>query len=135
MSVGNPNNFFKELEDRADYFDDKELEALVTDLAKLFRRRAWCLAKIRDNGEWREKRDAFKQKWFTQHGREERIEGYLAEIADEVRDMFGMNQKYCKECKHWEKRNEEYGDCYAEEHYIMHRSKSCEKWEEKHDEC
>ena len=86
-------------------------------------------------GDWNEARDAFKAKWFTEHGRQERIEKYLAEVADEVRNMFGMSRRYCRNCKHWEGREKpryegKYGNCQFHEGCLMQRSESCDKFEE-----
>lgn len=83
-------------------------------------------------GDWNEARDAFKAKWFTQHGREERIERYLAELAEEVRKSFGISDAYCQNCKHWKpehKHNDAYGWCDFEQHCLNHRSDSCDKFE------
>ena len=103
MSGGSLNYFFGELEEHIGDFGDKELDELVKDLAKLFHDREWYLSHDTNKGSWVESRDAFKAKWFTEHGRQERIEAYLDEIKTEVLDAFGMSNKYCKNCKHWKK--------------------------------
>lgn len=129
MSGGSLNYFYCQLQDHVGDFGDKELDELVKDLAELFHDREWYLSADYDEGSWNEARDAFKAKWFTEHGRQERIEKYLAEIGDEVRAMFGMGKK-CQTCKHWERESEYYGKCEYISGCLMHRSEMCEKHEE-----
>ena len=129
------NYFYCQLQDHTNDFGDKELNELVADLAELFHDREWYLSSDTGLGDWNEARDAFKAKWFTEHGRQERIEKYLAEVADEVRNMFGMSRRYCRNCKHWEGREKpryegKYGNCQFHEGCLMQRSESCDKFEE-----
>lgn len=129
MSGGSLNYFYCQLQDHVGDFGDKELDELVKDLAELFHDREWYLSADYGEGTWNEARDAFKEKWFTEHGRQERIEKYLAEIGDEVRAMFGMSKK-CQTCTHWEKKSECYGKCEFISGCLTHRSESCERHEE-----
>ena len=136
MSGGSLNYFYMYLQEHVGDFKDKELDELVEDLAELFHDREWYLSGDTNSGTWREARDEFKEKWFTEHGRQKRIEKYLAEIREEVRDSFGMSTHYCKTCKHWTKwkdKDASYGNCDLPEngHVSMHRSEGCEKWEKK----
>ena len=133
MSGGSLNYFYSSLQDHAGDFGDKELNELVRDLADLFHDREWYLSSDTCEGDWNEARDAFKEKWFTAHGRADRIEKYLVEFTDEVRQTFGISNKYCQTCAHWKKeeRNVRYGKCEFEKHCLMHRSECCEKWEKK----
>ena len=130
MSGGSLDYFYYRLEDHVGDFGDKELDELVKDLAELFHDREWYLSGDYGIGDWNEARDAFKEKWFTQHGRQERIENYLSDLASEVRESFGMVKKRCQTCKHWEKKSDHYGDCKYIEGRRTHRSESCEKYEE-----
>ena len=133
MSGGSLNYFCYQLEEHIGDFGDKELDELVKDLARLFHDREWYLSADYGKGSWVEARDAFKAKWFTEHGRQERIEKYLAEIGDEVRDMFGMGKK-CQTCKRWERESECYGKCEYTSGCLRHRNDSCDRHEEaKHD--
>ena len=91
MSGGSLNYFYCELEDHVGDFGDKELDDLVRDLAKLFHDREWYLSSDTGKESWNRSRDEFKKKWFTAHGRQERIEKYISEINYEIREMFGMN--------------------------------------------
>ena len=133
MSGGSLDYFYYTLEDHANDFDDKELNDLVSDLATLFHDREWYLSGDTSRGDWREARDKFKDKWFTEHGRQERIEKYLAEIGNEVREQFGLNRKYCKTCAHWSQRKNSdcYGDCELGKSVAKHRCEFCDKWEPK----
>lgn len=90
MSGGSLNYFFCQLNEHIGDFDDKELDNLVSDLADLFKAREWYLSADTGKDDWTEARDAFKNKWFTKHGREQRIEKYLKDFEDEIRDAFGM---------------------------------------------
>ena len=133
MSGGSLNYFYYQLEDHVGDFDDKELDSLVADLAKLFKDREWYLSADTGKGSWIEARDSFKKKWFTEHGRQERIEQYLSEFADEIRDAFGLKKERCNNCKHWTQKNTEsaYGDCEFADGYMVHRAESCKKYEGK----
>lgn len=136
MSGGSLDYFYSQLEDHENDFGDKELNHLVKDLAELFHDREWYLSGDTGKGDWNEARDNFKAKWFTEHGRQERIEQYLADFADEIRQSFGISQRYCKNCSHWKalidpknRHNGEYGDCDLHSSCLWHRSDSCEKFE------
>lgn len=138
MSGGSLNYFYGQLEDHVGDFGDKELDELVKDMAKLFHDREWYLSSDTGVGDWNEARDKFKNKWFTQHGRQQRIERYLAEIEDEVREMFGMSDRYCRNCVHWTPEAPDksaysgiYGRCDYEKHCLMHRSENCALFEKK----
>lgn len=135
MSGGALDYFYCTLREHDKDFGDKELNELVSDLAELFHDREWLLSGDTGDGDWNEARDAFKEKWFTEHGRQERIEKYLLEFADEVREQFGMARNHCHNCKHWEKesKSERYGRCPFTRNYSHHRSEPCDcgKFEEK----
>ena len=132
MSGGSLNYFYCQLEEHVGDFKDKELDELVKDLAELFHDREWYLSADTGEGDWVEARDSFKDKWFTEHGRQERIEKYLAEIGKEVREMFGMSNEFCKNCSHWTKEKDDsaYGRCEYHKYCLMHRSESCERYEQ-----
>ena len=133
MSGGSLNYFYSYLQEHIGDFHDKELDDLVKDLADLFHDREWYLSSDTCEGDWLESRDNFKKKWFTPHGRQERIEKYLDEIRSDVLDMFGMDDRKCSTCKHWEPESDKYGRCEYEEYCLMHRSGRCKKWEGKND--
>ena len=130
MSGGSLYYFYALLQDHVGDFGDKELDELVKDLAELFHDREWYLSADYGEGSWIEARDEFKAKWFTEHGRQERIEKYLTEIGKEVRAMFGMSTDKCQTCKHWERESECYGKCEFISGCLKHRSESCERHEE-----
>lgn len=131
MSGGSLGYFYCTLEDHVGDFGDKELDELVKDLAELFHDREWYLSAATCIGSWNEARDRFKEKWFTELGRTERIDRYLEELSDEVRKSFGISKKYCKNCKHWTGRDDgRYGDCTFHEHRLMHRLESCHRFAE-----
>lgn len=134
MSGGSLGYFYGDLADHVGDFNDSELDELVKDLADLFHEREWFLSGDTCEGNWVEARDAFKKKWFSAYGRQERIEAYLAELRESVLKSFGFSDAYCRNCKHWEpeKKNEsEYGWCDRESQVMMHRSEWCEKFEKK----
>ena len=132
MSGGSLNYFYGYLEEHVGDLGDKELDNLVSDLAKLFHDREWELSGDIGKGDWVESKKAFKEKWFTPQGQNERIEQYLQEFTDEIRETFGMKTEYCESCKHWTKKpkvDSRYGKCVFEKHCLTHRSESCEKYE------
>lgn len=130
MSGGSLNYFSFSLEEHVGDFGDKELDELVKDMANLFYSRELYLSGDTCEGEWREARDAFKAKWFTEHGRQERIEQYLDEIHREVRESFCMAENLCKNCAHWTPSEDvaKYGRCDFEKRCLTHRSGSCERF-------
>lgn len=136
MSGGSLDYFYSEIERHIGDFKDKELDDLIKDLAVLFHDREWYLSGDTNEGTWEESRYAFKMKWFTQHGREERIMQYMDEIREEVLSTFGLSEKYCRNCQHWtqDKRDdyEMYGNCDISKGCLWHRSEHCEKFERKY---
>lgn len=138
MSGGSLNYFYSYLEDHIGDFGDKELDDLVKDLAGLFHAREWFLSSDTGPGDWAEARDAFKKKWFTVRGRQERIEKYLTELTDDVRKSFGISARYCRNCKHWRQDTREtyerYGNCPFHRNVLMYRSDSCEQFDAKEGE-
>ena len=131
MSGGSLGYFFGELQQHIGDFDDKELDDLTKDLADLFYSREWFLSGDTCEGEWNQKRDAFKKKWFTSDGRIERVEEYLKEIERKVLDSFGFG-KYCGSCKNWTRndRVKKYGDCKLKNNCLWHECDSaCEFFE------
>ena len=132
MSGGSLDYFYTYLESHVGDFGDKELDELVKDLAQLFHDREWYLSSDTCEGAWEEARKAFKEKWFTAHGRRKRIEKYLDSIRDEVFKSFGMSDKYCVNCSKWtqDKREgySEYGSCSNEHSCLMHKYESCDNF-------
>ena len=133
MSGGSLDYFYNRLQEHVGDFKDKELDELVEDLAELFHDREWYLSGDYGEGSWNEARDKFKQKWFTDVGRQERITKYLDDIRQEVLQSFGIAHQYCKDCKHWtaEEKSEKYGRCENCTSCLFHRCETCEKWEKK----
>ena len=130
MSGGSLDYFYVTLEDHVGDFDDIELDGLVADLAELFHDREWFLSGDTGAGTWNQARDSFKDKWFTKHGRQKRIEQYLSDFTEEIRKTFGISKKYCKNCKHFKKdKKSDYGDCEYAKSYLMHQWDSCGKFE------
>lgn len=131
MSGGSLDYFYGQLNDHVGDFKDKELDELVLDLAQLFHDREWYLSGDTGKGSWNEARDNFKRKWFTEIGRQERIEKYLDELKIEVLQSFGIAHKYCQDCKNWTKEGEYYGRCSFVKGCCFHKCETCEKWEKK----
>ena len=130
MSGGSLNYFFAALQEHVSDFNDKELNELVSDLAELFHDREWFLSGDVGEGEWNEARDKFKKKWFTEAGRKDRIEKYLAEFTEEIRRSFGISEKYCVNCKNWTRSAEKrYGRCAVEKRCLFSEKEYCDKWE------
>ena len=130
MSGGHLNYFYSYLEEHVGDFGDQELDDLVKDLAELFHDREWYLSDDTGEGDWREARDAFKSKWFTDVGRKDRIEKYLKQLSSEVLDSFGFGV-YCRDCVEWTAKDdsEYYGRCKLNKNCLMHRSEHCDQFE------
>ena len=134
MSGGSLNYFCYDLESHIGDFKDRELDDLVKDLAELFHEKEWCLSGDTCEGVWREARDKFKKKWFTEYGREERIEGYFKKLAAEMFDSLGFGT-YCRDCKEWtpQGKGSDYGTCTYQKHCLMHRGEYCDNYEVRYD--
>ena len=133
MSGGSLDYFYCQLGDHVGDFKDKELDDLVKDLAELFHDREWYLSGDYGEGAWNEARDKFKQKWFGDGARAERIEKYLDEVKTDLLQSFGVEHKYCKDCKHWAQKSETYGKCEFVSGCLNHAYETCDrdKWENK----
>lgn len=134
MSSGSLDYFYSQLNDHVGDFKDRELDELVSDLAELFHDREWYLSGDYGEGDWNEARDKFKQKWFTDVGRQERVEKAFDDAKTELLRSFGFDTKYCKDCKHWAaepKSKSGYGNCEFITGCFMHRCETCEKWEKR----
>ena len=133
MSGGSLDYFYCQLNDHVGDFKDKELDDLVSDLADLFHDREWYLSSDIGEGEWNEARNKFKQKWFGEGARAERIEKYLDEVKAELLQSLGNKHKYCKDCVNWVHESDNYGRCKFAKGHSNHRCDTCEKWEKKDD--
>lgn len=134
MSGGRLDYFYGALEDHVGDFGDRELDELVKDLANLFYEREWFLSGDTCEGKWNEARDAFKKKWFTESGRQERIEKYLDNLKYELLASFGLSDRVCKNCSHWMETDSPYGDCDITDGCLIHRSETCEKFNKRGEE-
>ena len=133
MSGGSLDYFYGALEQHVGDMGDKELDNLISDLSKLFHAREWYLSGDTSEGDWRKEKDAFKKRWFTPHGRQERIEQYLEEFTEEVREELGISNKYCHTCCHFtpDSKSVDYGRCAFEKFCMTHAHDRCDKWEKK----
>lgn len=134
MSGGHLNYFYLQLEEHVGDFGDRELDDLVKDLAELFHDREWYLSGDTGEGDWREARDAFKAKWFTEYGRRDRIEKYMKQLSSEVFDSFGFGN-HCYDCVEWteEEGSGYYGRCNLNKNCLMHRSEHCDQFDRRGD--
>ena len=131
MSGGSLDYFYARLREHVGDFGDVELDDLTKDLAELFYQREWFLSGDTGEGNWREARKVFKQKWLRSGSREERFEKYIDIAIESIRNDFGLNDhKRCESCKHWVHEHGSYGDCEFRTTYT-HKGEICEKWEEK----
>lgn len=135
MSGGSLDYFYCQLREHVGDFGDRELDELVDDLADLFHDREWYLSGDYGKGDWNEARDKFKQKWFTDVGRQQRMEKAFDEAKAELLQSFGLETKYCKDCESWSVEDEmgDYGKCVFHTGCSMHRCESCERWKKKND--
>lgn len=128
MSGGSLNYFYSSLEDHVGDFGDKELDDLIEDLVELFHAREWFLSCDTGEGDWRESRDSFKKKWFTEAGRKDRIERYFEDLKNETMESLGLSTRRCEYCQSWkEEPPSKYGEC-PEIKCRTHRSESCRRF-------
>ena len=132
MSGGQLSYFYHSLEEHIGDFGDRELDELVKDLAELFHDREWYLSGDTGEGSWREARDEFKAKWFTELGRKDRIEKILKQLSSELFDSFGFGV-YCRDCVEWTPQggSSYYGKCNLEKNCLKHRCDNCDSFKEK----
>ena len=138
MSGGSLDYFYSTLADHVGDFRDKELDHLVKDLAELFHDREWYLSGDTGEGDWNEARDKFKERWFTDAGRRDRIEKYIHELTEDVRRSFGISTEYCQNCCHFTPCAEEegpgykdYGRCRVVSGCLWHHMEYCGNFERK----
>lgn len=135
MSGGSLDYFYCQLREHVGDFGDRELDELVDDLADLFHDREWYLSADYGKGDWNEARDKFKKKWFTDVGRQERLERAFDEAKAELLESFGIETKYCKDCEHWtaEDKSNDYGKCEFHTRCSIHKCETCERWKKKNE--
>lgn len=132
MSGGSLDYFYARLREHVGDFGDVELDDLTKDLAELFYQREWFLSSDAVEGDWREARKKFKEKWLYKGSHDERFRHYINEAAEKLRDEFGLNDcKMCENCKHWTPGRYDYGDCEFKTECRAHKGETCRKWEEK----
>lgn len=90
MSGGSFDYLFARIDDYADCLNDKELQDLAHDFAKVFHDAEWLESCDISEDEYRATVKAFKKKWFGTP-REERLKGYIQECFErtkqEIADM------------------------------------------------
>lgn len=129
MSGGSLNYFYEDLAEHVGDLGDRELDDLVSDLSKLFHDREWYLSSDTGRADWAVARAKFKDKWFTEAGRKERIEQYMDDLKDEVLKSFGLSDKYCVNCAHFHPDEDgPYGSCSETRHCLMHERDACRKF-------
>lgn len=135
MSGGSLDYFYCQLREHVGDFGDRELDELVDDLADLFHDREWYLSADYGKGDWNEARDKFKQKWFTDVGRQERVERAFDKAKAELLESFGFETKYCKDCEHWTAgdKGSDLGECEFHTECLMHKCENCDRWKKKND--
>lgn len=134
MSGGSMNYFYGQLEEYSYQLGDKELCELAKDLAKVFHDKEWCDSGDISEGEFNKTVKEFKEKWFTERGQKERYEKYILGAMKDLRRLFRLDEKYCKDCVHWErhKNGSSYGQCDGIDDHLMHGFEfGCEKFARK----
>ena len=133
MSGGSLDYLYYKLEESLPYIQDLEIRDLTKDLAKLMHDIEWEHDGDICSGSLRKATEEFKKKWFTD-GREERLEALIdariAETRQEIMDVL-LKGDHCKDCKHFESCDDDYGHCPYHTGYMMHGYERCERWESK----
>lgn len=115
-------------------FGDREISELVWDVFNLIHDFDWYDSGDTSEGNWNKSVKQFKDKWFTEAGRKERIDRYINDNAEELRDVFGLNDdKFCFNCKKFtEGKDSEYGRCPKWKRCSTHRwTRACEDFDTK----
>jgi hypothetical protein len=111
MSGGSMDYFFGRMQDYQGCFHNVELDELYGDICKLMHDREWYDSGDYSSGEWNERVIKFKNKWFTEDGRNERWERYIDDASKQLKaDLLGIKM-YCKDCAKWLRKDETYGKC------------------------
>lgn len=99
MSGGSLDYVYNRVQEHVGCFDDKQLDNLLRDMAKLLHDREWYLSGDYCEGEWNLSKVLFKGKW-------------LGAKDDGV---------YCYHCAHFYGQGQEYGKCKHKENCLIHR--------------
>ena len=134
MSGGSMNYFCYTLEEHENRLGDRELNDLVHDLVKVFHDKEWADSGDICDGAYNKTVMEFKQKWFTNDGRNERHDKYIKEAVEGLRNDLMIVNSFCFQCKYWGKseRYDEYGDCEFQKTCLIHEyERPCERFEVK----
>lgn len=121
MSGGSLNYFYSNLEEYEDVLGDRELNDLVKDLVKVFHDREWYDSGDISKGEYNETVKKFKEKWFTESGKDIRYRTYIDEAVEELRRDLNVDRHYCCECEHWTPKSDLYGKCEFKDSCLTHQ--------------
>ena len=128
MSGGSMDYFYSRLDEYTNVLGDNELNDLVKDLVKVFHDKEWADSADISHGEYNKTVAEFKSKWF---GRTEksRIDSVVDAKVKEIYQALCVGA-YCKDCKHYKKRDDRYGQC-KDNRWLTHGWEfGCEDWEE-----
>lgn len=111
-------------------FEDREISELVWDVFNLIHDYDWYASGDTGEGSWNKSVKDFKEKWFTEAGRLERVERYIDDNAKELKTIFGLNEEYCKDCSSFtEKEKSDYGQCKHKKGCLNHKyERACDKF-------
>lgn len=107
-----------------DVFHDREISEIVWDVFDLIHDFDWYVSGDTGEGQWNKAVHDFKEKWFTDTGRNERYDRYLEDILKEMRELLGIENLYCHNCEVFEPESDsDYGNCKYHKNALRH------KWE------
>lgn len=85
MSGGRYNYVYSKVREAADYTQDKEIRALINDLADLLHDEEWYESGDYGKQQYVESLKAFKKKWLHQTD-SEHIKKYITEVLDQAKE-------------------------------------------------
>jgi hypothetical protein len=131
MSGGSMDHFFGRMEDYQGCFHNVELDDLYADICTLMHDREWYDSGDYGSGRWNERVMEFKDKWFTENGRDTRWEKYIDDAARQLKADLLDIKLYCKDCIHWQREDEVYGKCKKHPMLRRQHDDACDDFVEK----
>ena len=116
-----------------DVFKDREISEIVWDVFRLIHAYDWYASGDTSEGSWNKAVKDFKNKWFTDKGKDERYNKYIEDSARELRRVLGLEEKYCFMCDRFtENKSSEYGDCEHKKSCLVHKwDGACDLYKDK----
>ena len=127
--------FYSSLAQYENALGDRELNDLVHDLVKVFHDKEWYDSADIGEGSYNLTVKEFKDKWFTEAGRNMRYLEYIDTAIRDLRRELQLGAEYCRDCKKWAMEagyDGKYGRCPKYDTCLVHGFDSpCNEFEKR----